>query len=111
MDETRSRHRRFLIQLLLPVRTNHRQPIDEHLFARVRSALAERFGGVTAYQRSPASGLWKRPDGEVDGDEVIMVEVEVEELDHLWWNSYRRQLEIDFGQERILVRAIRIDSL
>jgi hypothetical protein len=100
-----------LIQLLLPIRTNQRQPVDGGLFAQVRSTLAERFGGVTAYQRSPASGLWKRPDGEVDGDEVVMVEVEVAELDRVWWESYRRQLEKDFGQDKILVRAVRVEAL
>jgi hypothetical protein len=101
----------FLVQLLLPTRDNDRQPIGEPLFARVRTLLAERFGGVTAYQRSPATGLWKRPDGGVDGDEVVMVEVEVETLDRDWWGTFRRQLERDFSQQTILARAIRLEPL
>jgi hypothetical protein len=101
----------FLVQLLLPTRDNEQRPIDGALFARVRTSLAEQFGGVTAYQRSPASGLWKRPDGAVDGDEVVMVEVEVETLDRQWWTDFRRQLERDLGQETILVRAIAVDKI
>ncbi|MCU1386063.1 MAG: hypothetical protein JWL71_4760 [Acidobacteria bacterium] len=101
----------FLIQLLLPARDNHEQPIDGALFAQVRQTLADRFGGVTAYQRSPASGLWKRPDGGVDGDDVVMVEVEVEALDREWWGAFRRQLEHDFKQETILARAIPIEKV
>jgi hypothetical protein len=101
----------FLVQLLLPTRDNQQRPIDGALFADVRTALADRFGGVTAYQRSPASGLWKRPDGAVDGDEVVMVEVEAETLDREWWAAFRRQLERDFEQESILVRAIAVENL
>jgi hypothetical protein len=101
----------FLIQLLLPTRDNGRRLIDGALFAQVRDTLAHRFGGVTAYHRSPASGLWKRPDGGVDGDEVVMVEVEVEELDREWWARFREQLERDFNQETILARAIPIEKI
>jgi len=101
----------FLVQLLLPTRDNDQQPIGEPLFARVRTTLADRFGGVTAYQRSPATGLWKRPDGGVDGDDVVMVEVEVEAIDRQWWGEFRRQLESDFKQETILARAIRLEAL
>jgi hypothetical protein len=101
----------FLVQLLLPTRDNQQRPIDGALFARVRTALAEQFGGVTAYQRSPASGLWKRDDGAVDGDEVVMVEVEVERLDRPWWADFRRQLERDFKQDTILVRAIAVEKI
>ena len=100
-----------LVQVLLPTRDNERRPIDGEVFAAVRSTLAERFGGVTAYQRSPASGLWKRPDGAVDGDEVMMVEVEAATLDREWWAEYRRQLERDFKQETVLVRAIGIEKV
>jgi hypothetical protein len=101
----------FLVQLLLPTRDNQQRPVDGALFAAVRTTLADRFGGVTAYQRSPASGLWKRPDGAVDGDEVVMVEVEVETLDREWWVRFRGQLERDFRQETILVRAIAVQKI
>ena len=100
-----------LVQVLLPTRDNEERPIDAALFAAVRATLAERFGGVTAYHRSPARGLWKRPDGAVDGDEVMMVEVEADTLDREWWAGYRRQLERDFKQETVLVRAIAVEKI
>ena len=100
-----------LVQLLLPTRDNEHRPIDAALFAAVHATLAERFGGVTAYQRSPARGLWKRQDGAVDGDEVMMVEVEADTLDRQWWVGYRRQLERDFKQATVLVRAIAVEKI
>jgi hypothetical protein len=100
----------FLIQLLLPTRDNGKQPISETLFLEVRRTLTERFGGVTAYQRAPAAGAWKRADGSVDGDEVVMVEVEADTLDRTWWSQFQQRLERDFRQEQILMRAIRIET-
>jgi hypothetical protein len=96
---------------LLPTRDNDRRPISEALFSSVRMTLAGRFGGVTAYQRSPAAGLWKRSDGTVDGDDVVMVEVEVAALDRPWWRAFRQRLEREFKQETVLMRAIRVDTL
>jgi hypothetical protein len=100
----------FLIQLLLPAKRKNGSTNDT-LHAKVNATLTERFGGVTAYERVPASGLWKRPDGGVEGDDVIMVEVEAEALDRRWWSSFRQEMERKFKQQKILVRAIRIDSL
>jgi hypothetical protein len=101
----------FLVQLLLPTKGGDGSPIDPAQFAAVRKALADRFGGVTAYVRSPAVGLWKRDDGGVDDDDVVMVEVEIEALDRGWWGAYRQTLERDFRQDRVLVRAIAITAL
>jgi hypothetical protein len=55
--------------------------------------------------------VWKRPDGGIDGDEVVMVEVATHELDRAWWAEYRRELERQFSQETIFLRAIRIETL
>ena len=101
----------WLIQLLLPTRDNDQQPIEERQFSIVRAALANHFGGVTAYQRSPARGLWKAPSGAVEGDDVVMVEVQAQTLDRQWWEGYRRELEREFRQEAIVVRASRIETL
>jgi hypothetical protein len=43
--------------------------------AQTRRELADRFTGVTAYVRSPAKGLWTAPDGQIEQDDVVMVEV------------------------------------
>ena len=100
-----------LVQLLLPLRRRDGAEVPAERFADVRVELTERFGGVTAYTRSPATGLWKRTDADVERDQVIMIEVVVEVFDREWWSQYRTQLEQRFGQEEIHARAIAIDRL
>ena len=97
---------RHLVQLLLPINHQDGRPVAGEEFARVRIELTEKFGGVTAYSRSPATGLWKRAEDEVERDQVTMVEVVVDEFDPRWWKQYRREIERRFGQEEIHARAI-----
>ena len=100
-----------LIQLLLPVRDNAGVPFPRADFERVRVELTERYGGVTAYRRSPASGVWRDEGGEEARDEVVMVEVMVGKLQRQSWAEYRRVLERRFRQAELVVRALRIDRL
>jgi hypothetical protein len=100
-----------LVQVLLPIYDNQGNKIARDEFAAVRRELTDEFGGVTLYARSPATGLWKNEQGEVDRDDVIMVEVAVDAVDAAWWATYRRDLEQRFRQDVILVRAFRIDLL
>jgi hypothetical protein len=96
----------YLIQMLLPrVRTDN-QPIEESLFAETRRELIDEFGGVTAYTRAPAQGAWTSPEGRVERDEVVMVEVVTEGFDREWWRGFAATLETRFVQESIHVRAI-----
>jgi hypothetical protein len=104
-------HHMHLVQLLLPLYDNAGQRFDQSPFAAVREELTQRFGGVTAYMRSPATGLWKKRTGDVDRDEVVTVEVMVEQLDREWWREYCRQLAGSFGQEALVTRAIPIETL
>lgn len=100
-----------LIQLLLPIRHRDGRDVGADLFAQVRHELTERFGGVTAYTRSPATGLWKSADDEIERDQVVMVEVVVAVFDREWWARYRAWLEDRFGQEEVHVRAIAIERI
>lgn len=50
-------------------------------------------------------------DGDLQRDEVVLVEVQVEALDHAWWRDYRHALERRFGQDQIPVRALPAESL
>ena len=101
----------YLVQLLLPLRDNAGAPFPRAAFDRVRGELTERYGGVTAYLRSPAAGVWKDDQGAVARDEVVMVEVVVETLDRAWWEAYRGDLEGRFRQEEVLVRALGCEKL
>lgn len=100
-----------LVQVLLPLLDNSRDPIAEAEFARVRDELTTRFGGLTAYTRAPAEGLWKQAPDSTARDEIVLLEIMAEDLDRGWWASYRADLEARFGQEEIVVRAQEIERL
>jgi hypothetical protein len=99
-----------IVQFLLPLRDNEQRPFARADFEKVRSELTDRFGGVTAFLQSPASGAWKE-EGETVRDEMLLFEVMVEPLDRAWWSGYRAELERRFRQERILVRALGTEML
>lgn len=94
-----------LVQILLPVYRNDGRPQPASAFAGVHGALTERFGGVTAFTRAPAEGVWHSRNS-VTRDDVILVEVMVEALDEAWWRGFRERLEGLFEQESVVVRAL-----
>jgi hypothetical protein len=95
-----------LVQILLPVRDDEGHAFSRDLFAAVRLELTERFGGVTAYARAPARGLWKDDDGAVASDDVVVYEVMVDDLDEVWWAATRERLRQRFRQDELVVRAL-----
>ena len=99
-----------IVQILLPLTDNQGRPQAGELFNSVRMALVEQFGGLTAYTRSPAEGLWDA-EGETDRDEVVIFEVMTDRLDRARWASYRAHLEERFKQEQIVVRTQSIELL
>ena len=101
----------YLIQLLLPLHDNHKQAFPRAYFDQVREDLTNRFGGVTAFVRSSAVGLWKENSDDTNRDEVVMFEVLSDELDKDWWPSYRRELQNKFRQEELLIWASTITRL
>ncbi len=99
-----------IIEILLPLYRNDGSPQPQALFAAVREEMVKRFGGLTAFTRSPAQGLWEQ-DGERSRDEIVIFEVMADWLDRTWWTEYRAQLEREFEQEAIIVRARAIELL
>jgi hypothetical protein len=83
-----------LVQILLP-----------RYDRKVQRELADRFGGVTAYARAPAKGVWKPRRGKTQRDDIVVFEVMVGRLDRRWWASYRKQLEARFNEQQIVIRA------
>ena len=100
-----------LVQILLPLRDNEGRPFGGGVHGKTRQELLDRFGGVTAYQRAPAQGLWKSEDGEVAQDEVVIFEVMVDRVERDWWREYRKTLEARFRQDVIIIRAIPHETL
>jgi hypothetical protein len=95
----------YMTQLLLPLWSNGGERFPTALFEQVRDELVSQFGGLTAYTRTPASGLWQEKDGGTVRDDIVVYEVMVENLDEDWWRSYRRELERRFSQEALVIRV------
>ena len=93
-----------LVQILLPLFDNDGEAYGEELFSRIRSELAERFGGLTAFTSAPAQGLWKS-EGKTTHDEIVVFEVMTADIDAEWWRHYRKALEKAFRQDTIVIRA------
>ncbi|MFN3943551.1 MAG: hypothetical protein ACK4K7_01315 [Allosphingosinicella sp.] len=94
-----------IVEILLPRLRNDGTPQPAALFAGLRAELVDRFGGLTAFTRSPAEGLWAEGEGGVARDEIVIFEVMADTLDRAWWAGLRARLEKRFGQEEIVIRA------
>ena len=100
----------FLVEILLPLTDNEGRAFGAREFDRVRDELAARFGGVTAFRRAAAEGVWAEGGG-VSRDLVVVFEVMAEALERPWWAAYRRELETRFRQEKLVVRATQFEEL
>ena len=99
-----------IVQVLLPVFDNEGRAFDASHYTEVRTELADRFGGLTAYSRAPAEGIWVG-EGEFKRDDIVVFEVMVEKLDRDWWSSYREALEQRFRQNFIMMRVLSSEVL
>jgi hypothetical protein len=95
----------YLIQILLPLYDNGNRRIPQRLFTEAAAVLSERFGGLTAYTRAPAEGLWRRHGKQTARDDIVIYEVMSRNLERGWWRKYRGALEDRFRQEQIVIRA------
>ena len=101
----------YLVQLLLPLYDNEKQPFERAAYDRVRNELAHSFGGVTAFRRAPAEGVWQDGGGAVSRDDIVIFEVMAEQLDRTWWARYRTELARRFRQEELIIRASEVERL
>ena len=100
-----------LVQLLLPLYDNEGRPFPASQYAAVRAELTKTFGGLTAYTRAPAEGVWNEGGGRASRDDIIVYEVMVDTLDHAWWARLRAELERRFAQEELVARALSVERL
>ena len=100
-----------LVQLLLPLDDNAGRAFPAALYTTIRHELTERFGGLTAYSRSPAQGLWQESESQPKRDDIIVYEVMTETLDREWWRAYRRTLEKRFAQDELVIRSQIVERL
>ena len=100
-----------VIELFLPLGRKDGTPQPRAIFGRLRAELVGRFGGLTAYSRAPAEGLWEDAGGEVERDAVVVFEVVAETLDRAWWRELRARLEQELEQDELLIRATAAERL
>jgi hypothetical protein len=100
-----------LVQVLLPLFDNNGQVFEEALYLAVKDTFARKFGGVTAYVRSPAEGAWHGPTGAASHDEIVILEVMTDRLDRRWWRKMRSELARAFRQEQLVIRTHPIEIL
>jgi hypothetical protein len=101
----------YIIQLLLPLYTNHKEALPQSTFKKISTELTEKFGGLTSFVRSPAVGLWKETEDKTVQDDIVIYEVMTDTLDVAWWQSYRKQLCILLQQDELIIRASSIQLL
>ena len=77
----------------------------------MRSELTDRFGGLTAYTRAPAQGIWNESDGLPKRDDIVVYEVMADTLDRAWWTQFRRTLERRFAQDELVIRSQVVERL
>jgi hypothetical protein len=94
----------YLIQILLPLYDNAGRRFEQAPYSKLQSELAEKFGGLTAFTRAPAQGLWKT-ECDTKRDDVVVFEVMAPALDREWWGCYRSALEALFRQDHLVIRA------
>jgi hypothetical protein len=99
-----------LLEIFLPIYEQRGRQLKRTIFVETRRELLERFDGLTSYSRAPAKGFWK-DSGEIERDDVIVLDFMVSRLDRSWWKRYRRRLESRFGQRQILVRVMQCGRL
>lgn len=100
----------WLIEILLPLAYNDGARIDDKTLSRIREDLIGRYGGLTAFTRSPAEGIWTSPAGAAR-DDIVVLEVMTDELDRAWWAAWRKSIEELLQQASIVVRATRMQRL
>ncbi len=99
-----------LVQILLPLTDPAGQDFPPQLYVSVRETLTHKFGGMTFHRNAPAEGLWVCDNG-VAHDAIVTADVMVEDLDKDWWALYRAELEKQFNQDEIVIRALPITKL
>jgi hypothetical protein len=99
-----------MIEILLPLYDNDGNHFGPEAYAAVREELVGHFGGLTAFTRSPAEGLWVE-NGRRSRDDVIIFEVMADWLERGWWRTYRGTLEARFRQDVVVVRAREVELL
>jgi hypothetical protein len=87
------------------VKDNDGHCFPPHIWENLKNTLVDKFGGVTAYTRSPAEGIWSPSPTERSRDQIFTVEVIVRDFDTEWWQILRRDMQNILRQDQLLFRV------
>ena len=93
-----------VVQILLPLSDNAGNTFADATLEAIHKELTDKFGGLTAFTRAPAEGVWNH-EGHHEKDNIVVVEVMTNVLDREWWSEFRERVERELDQERLVVRA------
>ncbi|RYU91743.1 hypothetical protein [Emticicia agri] len=100
----------YLIEMLLPLTDNQKKVFKSEYFEQVQHRLTEKFGGLTAFTKNPAEGLWKKSKNtKPQHDEIIIFEVITDTFDKSWWQLYKEELKRIFQQKDIVIKVLPIE--
>ena len=88
-------------------------PADARFAEKCRALaheLSRRFGGLTAFTRAPAKGLFEKGGKQIE-DDIVVFEIMTSDLEREWWSALRKRLEVDFQQDEIVIRATAIERI
>lgn len=92
----------YLFEIFLPA---------QEAYGRLKEELVTRFGGLTAFTRTPAKGYWVESSGKTSIDEIVVLEVVAEEFEKEWWSNLKKRLERELNQKEILIRSSQIETV
>ena len=98
----------YLIEIFLPLADNDGKKFAAQMYHDEQDILVKRFGGITAFTRAPAVGLWREGQSQ---DDIVILETMTTLVDHAWWRDYRTALENRFRQTAVLIRATQTERL
>ena len=101
----------YKIQLLLPLYNKEGHLFSAQLYQEIKTELSQTFGGLTAYTRAPAEGLWKEEDDKIVRDGIYIYEVMASQLDKHYWAKYKLKMQKVFQQDEIIIRGSSITLL
>ena len=88
-----------LIQILLPLTDNAGRPYPDDLLQGIQSELSQCFGGLTAYRRAPAKGVWTRGHPKHRRRHCGRRSDGTEHWTPHWWREFRTRLQQILRQE------------
>jgi inorganic pyrophosphatase len=103
--------KKTLVQLFIPLNGRDGQRFPERWYQVLKDELTQRFGGVTVYPRSPATGLWRTEGEQAERDDLLVYEVLTGLVQQAYWHGLKNRLEKQFDQQELLVVMSQIHKL